>query len=47
MIASRRTFLKTAALGGASFVIGFDGRRLFASGGEYVVVHAFDFDPDI
>jgi isoquinoline 1-oxidoreductase beta subunit len=31
MIASRRTFLKTAALGGASLVIGFDGRRLFAA----------------
>jgi isoquinoline 1-oxidoreductase beta subunit len=28
MITSRRTFLKTAALGGASLVIGFDGRRL-------------------
>jgi isoquinoline 1-oxidoreductase subunit beta len=31
MIASRRTFLKTAALGGASLVIGFDTRRLFAA----------------
>jgi isoquinoline 1-oxidoreductase beta subunit len=31
MIASRRTFLKTAALSGASLVIGFDGRRLFAA----------------
>ncbi|HEX8076582.1 MAG TPA: molybdopterin cofactor-binding domain-containing protein, partial [Chthoniobacterales bacterium] len=31
MIASRRTFLKTAALTGASLVIGFDGRRLFAA----------------
>lgn len=31
MIASRRTFLKTAALGGASLVIGFDGKRLFAA----------------
>ncbi|HEY8834946.1 MAG TPA: molybdopterin cofactor-binding domain-containing protein, partial [Chthoniobacterales bacterium] len=31
MIASRRTFLKTAALGGASLVIGFDGRRLFGA----------------
>jgi isoquinoline 1-oxidoreductase subunit beta len=31
MIASRRSFLKTAALGGASLVIGFDGRRLFAA----------------
>ena len=28
MITSRRTFLKTAALSGASLVIGFDGRRL-------------------
>ncbi|MDP9098610.1 MAG: molybdopterin-dependent oxidoreductase [Verrucomicrobiota bacterium] len=28
MIATRRTFLKTAALGGVSLVIGFDGRRL-------------------
>src|ERR1700757_2123136 len=28
MITSRRTFLKTAALGGASLIIGFDGRRL-------------------
>jgi isoquinoline 1-oxidoreductase beta subunit len=31
MIASRRTFLKTAALSGASLVIGFDGRRLFGA----------------
>ena len=31
MIASRRTFLKTAAIGGASLVIGFDSRRLFAA----------------
>ncbi|HEY2140243.1 MAG TPA: molybdopterin cofactor-binding domain-containing protein, partial [Chthoniobacterales bacterium] len=31
MIASRRTFLKTAALGGVSLVIGFDGRRLFGA----------------
>src|SRR6266513_5461927 len=28
MITSRRAFLKTAALSGASLVIGFDGRRL-------------------
>src|SRR5213075_650670 len=28
MITSRRTFLKTAALSGASLVIGFDGRSL-------------------
>ena len=28
MITSRRTFLKTAALGSASLIIGFDGRRL-------------------
>ena len=28
MITSRRTFLKTAAFGGASLIIGFDGRRL-------------------
>src|SRR6478672_12306511 len=31
MIATRRTFLKTAALSGASLVIGFDGRRLFGA----------------
>jgi isoquinoline 1-oxidoreductase beta subunit len=31
VIASRRTFLKTAALGGASLVIGFDRWRLFAA----------------
>jgi isoquinoline 1-oxidoreductase subunit beta len=31
MIASRRTFLKTAAFGGASLVIGFNGRRIFAA----------------
>jgi isoquinoline 1-oxidoreductase beta subunit len=31
MIASRRTFLKTAALGGAALVIGFDHRRLFGA----------------
>lgn len=31
MIASRRTFLKTAALGGASLVIGFNGRRVCAA----------------
>src|SRR4051812_34982831 len=31
MIASRRTFLKTAALGGVSLVIGFDSRRLFGA----------------
>jgi isoquinoline 1-oxidoreductase beta subunit len=31
MIASRRTFLKTAALSGASLIIGFDGRRLFGA----------------
>ncbi len=31
MIATRRTFLKTAALGSASLVIAFDGRRLFAA----------------
>jgi len=31
VMASRRTFLKTAALGGASLVIGFDGRRFFAA----------------
>ncbi|HEY3662944.1 MAG TPA: molybdopterin cofactor-binding domain-containing protein, partial [Chthoniobacterales bacterium] len=29
MKTSRRTFLKTATLGGAALVIGFDGRRLF------------------
>ena len=31
MIASRRTFLKTAALGGASLVIGFNNSRLFGA----------------
>src|SRR2546423_3878609 len=31
MIASRRSFLKTAALGGAALVIGFDNRRLFGA----------------
>lgn len=31
MIASRRTFLKTAALSSASLVIGFDGRQLFGA----------------
>lgn len=31
MIASRRTFLKTAALGSASLVIGFNGSRIFAA----------------
>ena len=31
MKTSRRTFLKTATLGGAALVIGFDGRRLFGA----------------
>src|SRR4051812_24083256 len=31
MIATRRTFLKTAALGGTALVIGFDSRRLFGA----------------
>ncbi len=31
MIATRRTFLKTAALGSASLVIGFNTRRVFAA----------------
>src|SRR5215475_1310412 len=31
MITSRRDFLKTAALGGASLLIGFDGSRLFGA----------------
>src|ERR1043165_7600092 len=31
MIASRRTFLKTAALSGAALVIGFDNRRVFGA----------------
>jgi len=31
MITSRRAFLKTAALGGASLVVAFDGRRLFGA----------------
>jgi isoquinoline 1-oxidoreductase beta subunit len=30
-MATRRTFLKTAALGGASLVIGFNGRQLFGA----------------
>ena len=34
MITSRRAFLKTAALGGASLVVAFDGNRLFAAGKE-------------
>ena len=34
MINSRRAFLKTAALGGASLVIAFDGNRLFGAGKE-------------
>jgi isoquinoline 1-oxidoreductase beta subunit len=36
MITSRRAFLKTTALGGASLVIAFDGRRLFAADKETV-----------
>ena len=31
MITSRRAFLKTTALGGASLVIAFDGKRLFGA----------------
>ena len=31
MMTSRRTFLKTTALGGAALVIGFNGRRIFAA----------------
>jgi isoquinoline 1-oxidoreductase beta subunit len=31
MVTTRRTFLKTAALGGAALVIGFDARRIFAA----------------
>lgn len=31
MIASRRTFLKTVALGGASLVVGFNGSRIFGA----------------
>jgi isoquinoline 1-oxidoreductase beta subunit len=34
MITSRRAFLKTAALGGASLVVAFDGSRLFGAGKE-------------
>jgi isoquinoline 1-oxidoreductase subunit beta len=34
MITSRRAFLKTAALGGASLVVPFDGRRLLGAGKE-------------
>ena len=36
MITSRRAFLKTAALGGASLVVAFDGSRLFGAGKETV-----------
>ena len=48
MIASRRTFLKTAALGGASLVIGFDGRRLFGAEkkGEFKPNGWVKVDPD-
>ncbi len=35
MIATRRTFLKTAALSGAALVIGFDTRRIFAAGSAF------------
>ena len=31
MITSRRAFLKTTAIGGASLIIGFNGSRLFAA----------------
>src|SRR6185369_16198490 len=34
MITSRRAFLKTAALGGASLVIAFDNKRLLGAGKE-------------
>ena len=34
MITSRRAFLKTAALGGASLVVAFDARRLLGAGKE-------------
>lgn len=34
MITSRRAFLKAAALGGASLVVAFDGRRLLGAGSE-------------
>jgi isoquinoline 1-oxidoreductase beta subunit len=34
MITSRRAFLKTAALGGASLVVAFDTRRLLGAGKE-------------
>src|ERR1044072_8938006 len=37
MITSRRAFLKTAALGGASLIIGFDGRRLLQAGNASAV----------
>src|SRR4051812_27278571 len=32
MIATRRTFLKATALGGASLIVGFDGARIYAAG---------------
>jgi isoquinoline 1-oxidoreductase beta subunit len=40
MITSRRTFLKTAALSGASLIIGFDGSRLLR-GTEAVAAERF------
>lgn len=51
MITSRRTFLKTAALGGASLVIGFDGARLLAASdpqrdSEFKPNHWVRIDPD-
>src|SRR4051812_20381487 len=51
MITSRRTFLKTAALTGASLVIGFDGSRLLlgaepAPGDPFTPNHWVRIDPD-
>ena len=43
MKTSRRTFLKTAALGGAALVIGFDGKRLLHGEGTTAIA---DFQPN-
>lgn len=48
MITSRRTFLKTAALSGASLIIGFNGSRIFAADkpGEFKPNGWVKIDPD-
>jgi isoquinoline 1-oxidoreductase beta subunit len=43
MKASRRTFLKTATLGGAALLIGFDGKRLLCGAETKVIA---DFQPN-